>query len=175
MKRVPIGQMLVEGGAIDAQQLRSALDWQRRRGGRLGSALVHLGMMGEMEVTRALGEQLGLPVIDLAIYSIDPDVLRIVSGRIVEVTRVLPLALLQETRRGPLVVATAEPQDVRALDEVAFASGKQVRPMLATKTQLDVAIAQLLGRGRPEAVELPPEPLEEMELVRPIRADRFWN
>jgi type IV pilus assembly protein PilB len=167
--------MLVDGGAIDSRQLRAALDWQRRRGGRLGSALVHLGMLEEMDLIQALGVQLGLPVIDLALYSIDRDVLRLVPARVVETTRVLPLTLLEETRRGPLVVATADPQDVRALDEVAFASGKQVRPMLAAKGQLDVAIAQLLGHGHPEALELPPEPAGEMELVRPVRSDRFWN
>ena len=64
---------------------------------------------------------------------------------------------------------------LHALDQVAFASGKQVRPMLAARSQLDVAIAQLLGQGRPEALELPPEPAGEMELVRPVRSDRFWN
>jgi hypothetical protein len=33
----------------------------------------------------------------------------------------------------------------------------------------------LLGFGRTDALHLPPEPLEEMELVQPIRAQRFWN
>jgi hypothetical protein len=39
MKRVPIGQLLIQGGAIDTRQLRAGLEWQKRRGGRIGHAL----------------------------------------------------------------------------------------------------------------------------------------
>jgi hypothetical protein len=88
---------------------------------------------------------------------------------------VLPVELLTETRRGPLLVATSEPLDFGVLDEVAFVSGKVVRPLLASKVQLDVAISRVLGLGRAEALDLPPEPLEEMQLVQPIRAQRHWN
>ncbi len=175
MKRVPIGQILVEGGSIDGRQLRAGLDWQRRRGGRLGGALVHLGMLDEAAVVRALGLQLGIPVVDLASRSIDRDVLRLVPTRMIEMRRVLPVELLSENRRGPLLVATSDPLDVGALDEVGFASGKMVRPVLASRAQIDVAIGQLLGHHRPDALELPAEPLEEMELVQPVRAQRFWN
>jgi type IV pilus assembly protein PilB len=175
MKRIPIGQILVEGGSIDGRQLRAGLDWQRRRGGRLGGALVHLGMLDEAAVVRALGLQLGIPVIDLATRTIDRDVLRLVPARIVELRRVLPVELLFETRRGPLVVATSDPLDLGALDEVAFASGKAIRPVLAPSVQIDVAIAQLLGHHRPDALEMPAEPLEQMELVQPVRSQRFWN
>ena len=175
MKRVPIGQILVEQGSIDGRQLRAGLDWQRRRGGRIGGALLHLGMVDEASLVRALGSQLEVPVIDLATRAVDKDVLRLVPARVIETRRVLPVELLSETRRGPLVVATSDPLDVIALDEVAFASGKAVRPVLASKMQIDVVIGQLLGRSRPEALEMPAEPLEAMELVRPLQAHRFWN
>jgi type IV pilus assembly protein PilB len=175
MKRVPIGQILVEGGAIDGRQLRAGLDWQRRRGGRLGGALVHLGMVDEGAVIVALGAQLGIPVVDLAGRQIDREILRLVPERVILARRVLPVELLVETRRGPLLVATSDPLDMMALDEVAFVSAKLVRPVLATKTQIDIAISRLLGLGRADALDLPPEPLEEMELVQAMRAQRFWN
>ena len=175
MKRIPIGQILVEGGSIDGRQLRAGLDWQRRRGGKIGGALVHLGMVDEAAVVRALGIQLGIPVIDLTTRAIDRDVLRLVPARVVETRRVLPVELLSETRRGPLVVATSDPLDMTALDEVAFASGKLVRPVLAPKVHIDVAISQLLGHGHADALEMPAEPLEEMQLVQQVHARRFWN
>lgn len=175
MKRVPIGQILVERGSIDGRQLRAGLDWQRRRGGRLGRALVHLGLLDETALVGALGFQFGIDVVDLADRFIDRDVLRLVPPRIIEARRVLPVELLEETRRGPLLVATSDPLDMHALDEVAFASGKQVRPMLASRAQIDVAIARLIGHSHREALDLPPEPVEEMDLVRPVRTERFWN
>jgi hypothetical protein len=101
--------------------------------------------------------------------------LRLVPARIIEARRVMPVQLLSEIRRGPLLVATSDPLDMSALDEVAFAADKVVRPALASKAQIDVAISRLLRRGRPEALELPPEPLEQMELVQQVRPQRFWN
>jgi type IV pilus assembly protein PilB len=175
MNRVPIGQILVERGSIDGRQLRAGLDWQRRRGGRLGGALVHLGMVDEAAVIAALGLQLGIPVIDLAGRQIDREVLRLVPESVIQSRRVLPVELLTETRRGPLVVATSDPLDMAALDEVAFVSGKLVRPVLVSNAQIDIAIARFLGLGRPDALDLPPEPLEEMELVEQMRPQRFWN
>jgi type IV pilus assembly protein PilB len=175
VKRVPIGQILVEQGAIDGRQLRAGLDWQRRRGGRIGGALLHLGMVEESALIAALGLQLGVPVIDLSTRAVDRDVLRLVPERIIEARRVLPVELLSESRRGPLLVATSDPLDMSTLDEVAFVSGKAIRPVLASRAQIDVAIAQLLGRGHHAALDLPPEPLGKMELVQPVGPMRFWN
>ncbi len=175
MKRVPLGQILLEGGTIDGRQLRAGLDWQKRWGGRIGSALVHLGMVQETDLVRALGRQFEIPVIDLAGCHVKAEVLLLVPHRILETRNVLPLELLQECRRGPLLVATSDPLDMAGLDEVAFASGKQVRPVLAAKSQLVTAIARHLAGGHPEALELGPEPVGEMDLVQPLRTERFWN
>ncbi len=175
MRRVPIGQLLVQGGASDSRQLRAGLDWQRRWGGRLGSALLHLGFAKEADVVGALGAQFQIEVIDLSSREVPAPVIALVPRRVVEQRRILPVDLLSETRRGPLVVATADPLDVVAMDEVAFASGKQVRPVLAARSQLDVAIARHLRGDRQVALDLPPEPLEEMELVQQVRPQRFWN
>jgi type IV pilus assembly protein PilB len=176
MKRVPLGQILVEDGSIDGRQLRAGLDWQKRWGGRIGNALVHLGLVQEGAVVNALGRQLDIPVIDLAGREVAAEVIRLVPARILEHRKILPVQLLSETRRGPLVVATSDPLDVVGLDEVAFASGKQVRPVLAVRSQIEVAIARNLGRNGPEALELPPEPIGEMDLVQPVVGDkRLWN
>ncbi|HET8724114.1 MAG TPA: hypothetical protein VFM53_07885 [Anaeromyxobacteraceae bacterium] len=176
MKRVPLGQILLEDGVIDGRRLRAGLDWQKRWGGRIGNALVHLGLVQEAAVTSALGRQLHVEVVDLTGRIVEPAVLALVPARILEQRKMLPLELLSETRRGPLVVATSDPLDVPGLDEVAFASGKLVRPVLAPRSQLEVAIARNLGRRRPEALELGPEPVGEMDLVQPLTRDsRYWN
>jgi type IV pilus assembly protein PilB len=175
MRRVPIGQLLVEGGSLDSRQLRAALDWQRRWGGKLGVAVMYLGLAKEADVVRALGAQFEIPVVDLSTREISPEVLALVPHRILEARRVVPIELLSETRRGPLVVATSDPLDLQALDEVAFASGKLVRPVLAARTQIDMAIARCRNGTSGHSIELPPVPLEDMELVHHVRTQRFWN
>ncbi len=144
MARARIGEMLVQDGRIDAVQLQSALAHQRRWGGRLGRAIVHLGFMKEPALLEAVGRQLGVPVVEIGDRTIPREVLRLVPERLVRERRVLPLALLSDSRRGPLQVALAEPGNLGVIDEVSFATGMQIRPVLAAEADLDRAIARHL-------------------------------
>jgi hypothetical protein len=154
MARVRIGEMLVQQGRIDPYQLESALAHQRRWGGRIGRAIVHLGFMKERAVLEVVGNQLGVPFVVIGVPQ------KLVRGR-----KVLPLARLSDTRRGPLVVALADPADLHVLDEIAFATGMQVKPVLAAESDIEQAIARLLDgvvaprvtgfAGRRDAIDLP--------------------
>ncbi|HVP68251.1 MAG TPA: hypothetical protein VMT17_13405 [Anaeromyxobacteraceae bacterium] len=145
-RRTLIGEILVDGGWITVQQLRVALAWQRRWGGRLGRALVGLGYIDEPALVGMLGRQLGVAVVDLEGYTIPPGVLRLVPEKVMRERRVVPVALRPEGRREALLVATADPLDMEALDDVAFASGKTVRPVLATEWDIDRALSRHLAR-----------------------------
>lgn len=160
MARVRIGEMLMRNGRIDELQLQSALAHQARWGGRLGRAVVHLGFLDEATFLEVLGEQLGTPLVTIGDRQIEPAVLALVPQKLIRSRKVLPLAKLAESRRGPLLVALADPGDLGVLDEVGFATGLDVRPVLATEADVDQAIARVLGgRGeapaRPGAVDLP--------------------
>jgi type IV pilus assembly protein PilB len=151
MDRVRIGQMLLRRGHIDALQLESALAHQRRWGGRIGRAIVHLGFMKEETLLAALGEQLGVPFVEIGDRHVDRAVLALVPERLVRTRGVLPLARLSEHRRGPLVVAVPDAGDLPLLDEIAFASGLQVKPVLAAEADIERAVDRLLGRAAPTA------------------------
>ena len=160
MARVRIGELLMRQGRIDELQLQSALAHQSRWGGRLGRAVVHLGFLDETTLLETLAEQLGTPFITIGDRPVEPAVLALVPPRLIRSRRVLPLARLHESRRGPLVVALADPGDLGVLDEIGFASGLDVRPALATEADLDQAIERLLGAhpGAPRraaALDLP--------------------
>ncbi len=144
MARVRIGEMLVEQGRIDALQLQSALAYQRQFGGRLGHAIVALGFMDEPSVLAAVAAQLGVPVLEIGDRPIPPEVLALLPARLMRARRAVPLARLAETRRGPLLVALPDPADLAALDEIAFATGLDVRPVLASDEDVSRALDRLL-------------------------------
>ena len=56
----PLGQLLVEGGLVDASELEQALAEQQRNGRRLGEILVARGAISGPELTRVLAQQSGL-------------------------------------------------------------------------------------------------------------------
>ncbi|GAG08738.1 unnamed protein product, partial [marine sediment metagenome] len=69
-----LGEILVQAGAITEDDLRRALDVQRKEKGRLGAVLVDLEIVTESRVYEALAEQMGLPLMDLDTMAIDPSV-----------------------------------------------------------------------------------------------------
>jgi len=146
MARVRIGELLVSRGRIDDMQLRSALAHQQRWGGPLGRAMVSLGFVEEPALLALVGEQLDTPFVSLGERPVAREVLALVPERLIRSRKVLPLARLNETRRGPLVVACANPGDLAVLDEISFVTGLEVKPMLASEDDLDRAINRLLGR-----------------------------
>ena len=150
MARTRIGELLVAQGRIDTLQLQSALAHQRQFGGRLGRAIVQLGFMEELALLEAVGAQLGVPLVEIGDRQIPRQVLALVPEKLMRARRALPLARLTEHRRGPLVVALADPGDLAAVDELAFASGLQVKPVLAADEDLDRALARVL-----DGVDLP--------------------
>lgn len=165
MARVRIGEILVRRGSIDLVQLQSALAHQRRWGGRLGHAIVHLGFMKERVMLETVSEQLGVPLLEIGDRRIPYHVVALLPEKLIRSRRVLPVELLGTGRRGPLLVALADPADLRVIDEIAFATGMIVKPVLAAEPDIDHAIARHLGgpvvrretgfASREDAIELP--------------------
>jgi hypothetical protein len=146
--RAPIGQILVEKGYLDQVQLTSGLSHQRQFGGRLGHALVSLRFVTEKDLMAALASQHQVLLIELGEMRIPRQVLRVLPEEYIRSRRVLPIDVAQSTRRGPLLLATAEPQNLAVLDEVAFMTGRRVKPILVGDADLDRAIERHFGARR---------------------------
>jgi type IV pilus assembly protein PilB len=164
MARTRIGELLMAQGRIDSLQLESALAHQRQWGGRIGNAIVRLGFLPEAAVLEAVGQQLGVPFVEIGDRHIPPQVLSLVPEKLMRARRALPLARLSDGKRGPLVVALPDPADLAAIDEIAFATGMQVKPVLAAEPDLERALSRVLDGVTPrpqgvaerrDAVELP--------------------
>ncbi|MGB8930981.1 MAG: hypothetical protein WCC48_06995 [Anaeromyxobacteraceae bacterium] len=165
MARALIGELLVKDGQIDAMQLNSALAHQRRWGGRLGEAMVQLGFLSEDRLLAAVGSQIGTEFVVIGQREVPPFVLSLMPLKLIRSLRAFPLEVVNEHRRATLVVAFADAGDLRAVDEIAFATGLDVKAVLAAKADVDQAISRHLGgvsgtgrpasAGRPRAIDLP--------------------
>lgn len=160
MARTRIGELLVNAGQLAPAQLTSALAHQRRWGGRLGQAIVRLGYLSEDRLLRAVGDQLGAPFVIIGRSAIPASVVALVPQRIIRARRALPIEKLSEHRRGPLVVAFADPSDLTAVDEIAFATGLAIRPVLVADWDIDQAIARCLGEEPAAASGAPRRPID---------------
>jgi len=143
MARKLLGEILREGGKITPEQLRQALDRQRSSDQHevLGHILYHLGAVTEEDLQEAWSVQLGQEFIDLRQVLLSADLIGQLDAAIARRCCALPV----REEAGTVIVAMANPLDVRALGEIANAMGKPVRSAVASASEIDEAIAKYYG------------------------------
>src|SRR5437762_6441178 len=149
--RKRIGQLLTELGVIDEHQLQSALGHQKQWGGKLGAVLVQKGFCKEPDVVIALSKHLGMPAVRLGDQKIDPRAVAFVSKQIAEKLHVFPYDVSGTGRSEVVTIAMSDPTDLSAVDQLAFHTGKRIKPMLAGDTEVVAAIQQYYAPEKPAA------------------------
>src|ERR1700674_598259 len=145
--RKRLGQLLTELGVVDEHQLQSALGHQKQWGGKLGAVLVQKGFCKEAEVVSALSKHLGMAQVKLAAAKIDPRAVKFVSKQIAEKLHVLPYEISGSGRSEVVTIAMSDPTDLSAVDQLAFHTGKRIKPMLAGDAEIVAAILAHYGGG----------------------------
>lgn len=111
-----IGEMLAEKGCLTELQLEEALEVQKSQGGRIGEILVKKGYVTSDILHETLAEQFGMEYVDLATADIPKEAVDMVSETFARENVIFPLRFDE----GKLVVATANPLDLAALDSLRF-------------------------------------------------------
>lgn len=138
--RPRVGEILVSAGIIDEMQLEAALGEQQRWGRRLGVTLIKMGMVEEGHLIRALAKQLDLPVASLAGKRIPEDVIALVPARVASEHGVIPLFTKDGGRNGQLFLGMEDPSNLAVLDDLSFRTGMEIRPVMVGPTELGEAI-----------------------------------
>ncbi len=133
-----LGEILVRENLINSQQLREALEYQRGNGGRLGSNLVKLGLISDDVITAVLSRQYGVPSINLDLFQIEEQTIKLISHEVALKYSVLPISKVGAT----LTLAMADPTNVFAMDDIKFMTGLNVEPVIASETSLQDSIAR---------------------------------
>ena len=133
-----LGEILVRENLVTPQQLREALDYQRTSGGRLGSNLVKLGIISDDVITAVLSRQYGVPSINIDLFQIDDEVVKLISQEVALKYTVLPISKVGAT----LTLAMADPTNVFATDDIKFMTGLNVEPVIASEASIQMAIGK---------------------------------
>jgi len=138
----PLGQslqgLLAESGLLTEEQMHHALRESERTGDKLQAVIVRLGYAAEEQVLRFLAERLGLQYVRDVERLLNPDVLQKVPSEFALRHQILPL----QQEDGVLVVATADPLSVSALDDLRLLVSGEIRPVLAAASEISEAIEQ---------------------------------
>lgn len=128
-----LGEMLIAEGLLTQQQLSAAIQIQTTDHRKLGDILVSEGLISDVQLSQTVARMLKLPFVNLAGIPISDDVFAVVAMDILEKHKVLPI----EIKGITLTVATNNPLDVSALQEIQYMSGYQVKPVLAGREDIE--------------------------------------
>jgi general secretion pathway protein E/type IV pilus assembly protein PilB len=109
----------------------------------LHELLIERGLAKEEDVLPLLAEEFGMEMADLTNVTIEPETLRAVPIGLVHRHTLMPLS----RDNGTLVVATGNPFDVYALDELQTLTGLSVKPVLASPREITRLIKMHFGVG----------------------------
>jgi type IV pilus assembly protein PilB len=133
----------VREGLITPEQLENALQEQKANGGMLGSNLVKMGYIEEAELMEFLSKQFGVPSTDPSKLDVDPDVIEMIPGNIVNKYRIVPISLEGQT----LTIAMVDPSNIFIIDDIKFLTRKNIRVTVATESSIKSAMDRFYDAG----------------------------
>lgn len=115
LRKIRIGDLLIQEGFITDAQLGDALASQKSTGKKLGRALIDLGFIEEDQMLGLLSQQLDIPFIQLRNYDFQRDI----TQRLPETYARRFRAVVLKEESGSLLVGMADPTDIFGFDELS--------------------------------------------------------
>jgi len=141
-EKIRLGDLLAAQKAISQEQLRIALEQQKKSGRKLGRVLVELGYVNDEQICEAISKQLNIPFINLKFYNLNQDVVR----RLPEAQARRFRALVLERRRAGYLVGMADPTDLFAFDEIGRLLQSDIELAVVSEALLLQAIDRVYRR-----------------------------
>ncbi len=133
------GDLFVQEGLIDHDQLKLAMDKQRELGTSepIAKVLVGMGLIHERDRIRCQGKLWGVPFIDIQDCVPDPESVAILSPQLAKKFKAIPI----ERQGNRLMVAMVNPLDIFIIDELRLMTGLEIEPLIAVEEDLGAAIS----------------------------------
>ncbi|HYP48619.1 MAG TPA: ATPase, T2SS/T4P/T4SS family [Thermoleophilaceae bacterium] len=149
-----IGDVIADLGFADQETIDKAVERGREKGLPLGQALIAAGVIDSRQLARALAERNGLDHVDLDVYKVDQGAANLIDAATARRYRTVPIAFLGGRA---LLVAIADPANMLALDDIAMATGYELRRAVASPEDIEALIGQLSRLGSAVQEEEEPE------------------
>ena len=114
-EKIRLGDTLISQKIISQEQLKLALEQQKKSGRRLGRILVDQGFANDEQICEAISRQLNIPYVNLKVHNVHGELVR----RLPETQARRFRAIVLEERHSGYLVGMADPTDLFAYDEVA--------------------------------------------------------
>ena len=138
-----IAEMLLQKGLITKEQLDNAIKLQQTTDKKIGQILVDLGYIKEDRLLQLLAEQLGIPLIDLKSYPLQPDLVKLLPEFYARHFRAIILNIEDDL----YLVGMVDPHDLLAQDEIERILKKKIKLALIREDELLHCLDNLYRRS----------------------------
>jgi type IV pilus assembly protein PilB len=132
--------VIVELEFADRQRVDNAIEAARQRGGTPEQILLDAGEITQDQLARAIAERHGLDHVDLDIFKVDMAAANLITSTAAKRYEAVPVAFVDE---GTVLVAMADPANVLAVDDIQLLTGYEVKPVVASREDVQGAIGRL--------------------------------
>ena len=129
-------EIFINNKLITEHQLDQALKLQADRGGNLNDIIVELKFAKSTQLSKALNNNLVLPLFDLKHFKIDPEVLKIITSDIARHYQIIPLSKKEDS----ITLAMADPLNMFAIQDLPVFKGFKIHPVIASFQNINQAI-----------------------------------
>jgi type IV pilus assembly protein PilB len=126
-------EILVELGAITADQADDAVESARQIGKTPEFILGDYGLVSQEQMARAIAERHGVDHLDLAVFSPDLAAANLITPGAAKRYEAVPVQFIGE--RG-LLLAMADPANVLAIDDIALMTGYDIKVAVASREDI---------------------------------------
>ncbi len=141
LKKVRLGDLLIENGLITEAQLKVALNESKKNGKKLGETLVDLDYIDEQTIIDILSKQLGIDKITIDDIHFEKSLKDVLPEKLARKFKVVPV----DFKDNEIIVATNDPTNIFMLDEIGRITKKEIIPAIITKDDLFSALEKIYG------------------------------
>jgi len=125
------------------------------------SYIVSRKLVSGRAVAKAASEEFGVPVLDIDAIDVEPDVVKLVTEKLIRKHNTLPIF----KRGSRLFVAVSDPTNLQALDEIKFQAGMGTEPILVEDDKLERAIDRALEASDTSLADLGDADLDDVDFA----------
>src|SRR5687768_10048720 len=140
----PIINLLREQGRLDDLQIEEVVQENAKSGKPVQQIIADAGYVSMPDILRVIADHLGTEVVEISEADLTKEIIESISGETARMYQCVPVAVYGST----VQVAFADPMNPEVVDQTAFATGKEIMPVVADPAQIQA----ILGKIYPDSM-----------------------
>ncbi len=149
-----LGDLLLKLTPLKAEQLKEALEIQKQEGGLLGEILLRRSLISQLDLTRVLCAQIGIPFLeDFKSSDIPPTLVDQIPINYAKAKELIPLSKESGPRGDVLTVVVSNPFDPSLAEDLRVLTGSNIRLMASSSMRIQDAINRVYEKNTSNIVD----------------------